>query len=151
MKKALSIFLLVIFLVGNIGVTHASHYCGGEINEQSLLLIESEFGCGMEVKDKCEKEENSCSKHRKEKKEDSKSQNLKADNCCDNVFTELKVKENFDAQENKNLLNLDLVLSFVYSFTQPEYKSHVSRYTYYYKSPPLSSVATSVRLQTFLI
>ena len=150
MKKVLSIFLLIVFLTGNVGLTLANHYCGGHISEQSLMLIEHDFGCGMETMEDCDKEAPTCPMHQK-KQEDPTKQNLKADNCCDNQFSELKIKDNFQSEKTTGQLNINFIIAFVYSFTQLNFNEHVSPVTYYDISPPLPPVDIIVRVQSFLI
>ena len=150
MKRVLSIFLLVVFLTGNVGFTFANHYCGGQISEQSLMLIEHDFGCEMDVMEDCDMETSSCPMHQKQQ-EDPTKQNLKAENCCDNQFTELKVKDNFEYDNSTIQLNADFLFAFVYTFTQLSFNEHVSPVTYYDISPPLPPVDIIVRVQSFLI
>ena len=150
MKRVLSIFLLVVFLTGNVGLTLANHYCGGQVSEQSLMLIEHDFGCNMVVMEDCDMEAPTCPMHQK-KQEDPTKQNLKADNCCDNQFTELKIKDNFQSKKTTGQLNIDFLLAFIYTFTQLNFNEHVSPVTYYDISPPLPSVDIIVRVQSFLI
>ena len=150
MKRVLSIFLLVVFLTGNVGFTLANHYCGGQISEQSLMLIEHDFGCDMDVMEDCDMEASSCPMHQQQQ-EDPTKQNLKADNCCDNQFTELKVKDSFQYDNTTIQLNTDFIFALVYTFTQLNFNEHVSPVTYYDISPPLPPVDIIVRVQSFLI
>ena len=150
MKKVLSIFLLIVFLTGKVGLTLANHYCGGQISEQSLMLIEHDFGCDMLTMEDCDMEASTCPMHQK-KQEDPTKQNLKADNCCDNQFTELKIKDNFQSVENDVQLNADFLFAFVYTIAQLNFNKHVSPVTYYDISPPIPPADIIVRVQSFLI
>ena len=114
------------------------------------MLIEHDFGCDMVVMEDCDMEAPSCPMHQKQQ-EDPTKQNLKADNCCDNQFTELKIKDNFQSVENNMQLNADFLFAFIYTFTQLNYNEHVSPVTYYDISPPLPPVDIIVRVQSFLI
>lgn len=150
MRKVLSIFLLTIFLSGNVGITLANHYCGGEINEKSLMLVEHDFGCNMNAMEDCDMEAPTCPMHQKQK-EDPTKQNLKADNCCDNQFTELKVKDGFDTEKTDVRINIDFLFAFVSTFSYINFNEHVSPVTYYDISPPLPTVDIIVRVQSFLV
>ena len=150
LKKVLSIFFLSIFLFGNVGVTLATHYCDGKINEQTLMLVEEELDCNMDMGMDCEMEGPTCPMHQKQK-EDQTKQNLKTDNCCDNQFTELKVKDGFDTKKVDAQINIDFLFAFVASFTSINFNEHVSPVTYYDISPTLPPVDIIVRVQSFLI
>jgi hypothetical protein len=114
------------------------------------MLIEQDFGCGMETMEDCDMETSTCPMHQK-KQEDPTKQNLKADNCCDNQFTELKVKDGFDTEKTDVQINIDFLFAFVASFTSFNFNDHVSPVTYYDISPPLPPVDIIVRVQSFLI
>lgn len=148
MKKILSIFLLFVFLIGNFGIMIASHYCDGKVSQSTLMLVEEEMDCIMG--EDCGMEMSSCPMHQK-KQEDPTKQNLKTDNCCENQFTELKVKDNFQYENTNIQLNADFLFAFVTTFSQLNFNEHVSPVTYYDISPPLPPVDIIVRVQSFLI
>ena len=114
------------------------------------MLIEHDFGCDMVAMEDCDTEVPTCPMHQK-KQEDPTKQNLKADNCCDNQFTELKIKDNFQSEKTIEQLNIDFLIAFVYTFTQLNFNEHVSPVTYYDISPPIPLVDIIVRVQSFLI
>jgi hypothetical protein len=150
LKKVLSIFLLVVFLIGNVGLTLANHYCGGKISEQSLMLIEHDFGCKMNTVEEVDKDVSSCPMHQKHQ-EDTTKNNLKADNCCDNQFTELKVRDGFQSENNEIKINSEFLFAWVAVITQFNFNEHVSPVTYYDISPPLPTADIYIQVQSFLI
>ena len=114
------------------------------------MLIEHDFGCDMDVMEDCDMEAPTCPMHQK-KQEDPAKQNLKADNCCDNQFTELKVKDNFNTEKTDVQFNIDFLFAFVTTYVESNFNEHVSPVTYYNISPPLPPVDIIVRVQSFLI
>ena len=46
-KVFTSIFLIVIALLGAIGVSYDTHYCGGVLVDQQLSIMQSDLSCGM--------------------------------------------------------------------------------------------------------
>ena len=114
------------------------------------MLIEHDFGCGMETMEDCDTEAPTFPMHKKQKQDPSK-QNLKSDNCCDNQFTELKVKDGFDTNNNEVQFNIDFLFAFVSVISNPDFNNHVSPVTYYDISPPLPTIDIIVRVQSFLV
>ena len=98
----------------------------------------------------CEMDATTCPMHQKQK-EDPTKQNLKADNCCDNEFTELKVKDNFESEKTEVRINIDFLFAFVATFTRFNFNEHISPVTYFDISPPLPPEDIIVRVQSFLI
>ena len=47
MRKAIAISLSFILLLSNVGLTLASHYCGGHVVESQLMIGANNLDCGM--------------------------------------------------------------------------------------------------------
>lgn len=83
MKQILSILITIIFLSGQIGIHTATHFCGGEISDQSLGIFKADLGCGME-----NDEPSTC----------DNDNSLKEASCCNDLVVSLKVKDSFKSQ-----------------------------------------------------
>ncbi|MEH0153545.1 hypothetical protein V6R21_05325 [Limibacter armeniacum] len=53
MKQLISILLVFTVLLGNIGLTIGTHYCGGQAVEHAIAFGNHELGCGMQDIDIC--------------------------------------------------------------------------------------------------
>ena len=76
MKKILSIFIALIFLVTSIGMNFSIHYCGGQV--EKVAIGNDEISCGMDMS------VNSCP-----------SANQLSSSCCSNKHLQLKIKDNY--------------------------------------------------------
>jgi hypothetical protein len=47
MRKAIAISLSFILLLSNVGLTLASHYCGGKVVESQFMIGAKNLDCGM--------------------------------------------------------------------------------------------------------
>ena len=79
MRKLIAISLSCILLLSNVGITLASHYCGGEAVESAVLIGGGKLDCGMDINaSACENPQ-------------SHQATLHATPCCANHFTVVKV------------------------------------------------------------
>jgi len=81
MKKAFSILLALIFLSSNLGFALGTHFCGDHAFESKIVLGTADLDCGMGMMEM----KSSHSKALSKKK-----------GCCENVFHDLKIKDNFN-------------------------------------------------------
>lgn len=80
MRKLIAISLSCILLLSNVGLTLASHYCGGEAVESSLLLGGGDLDCGMDMSAAaCENPQ-------------PPKTTFHAPPCCENHYTVLKTE-----------------------------------------------------------
>jgi len=75
MRRILAIFLLINILTSSVGLTFASHYCGGYLAKFKVALGTPDLDCGMK------KTEATCSQ-----KKDRDDSQLKREACCKNEY-----------------------------------------------------------------
>ena len=80
MRKLIAISLSCILLLSNVGITLASHYCGGEAVESAVLIGGGELDCGMDM------DAASCEIPQEQ------SSSFHAPPCCENHYTVLKTE-----------------------------------------------------------
>lgn len=139
MKKAVSIFLLIMMLMSNIGVTLATHLCCGVAVKSVLMLGNGELDCGMN--------------HPEMDVTDTSfiEGTVIKDNCCDNYYTSVESDEALFSKTSLNLINIDFFIPFVYSYLGIDlfFREYLTLYTNY--SPPLLKPDRQVMFQSFLI
>ncbi|AGA80337.1 MULTISPECIES: HYC_CC_PP family protein [Echinicola] len=139
MKKAVSIFLLIVMLLSNIGVTWATHLCCGIAVKSALMLGNGELDCGMNHSEL-------------DNTDDSFAERtVVKDKCCDNHYTTIESDEAIFSKTSLNSINVDFFIPFVYSYLgiDPFNQDHSTVYTDY--SPPLLKQDRQVMFQSFLI
>ncbi|MDH5397412.1 MAG: hypothetical protein OEX02_04655 [Cyclobacteriaceae bacterium] len=137
-KKALTIFLSVLILAGQMGFTLATHYCGSYVMETRITLGEEELDCGMDEK------ESDC-------EGDNSATRIK-NHCCDNHFQTFNLDD--VNSENHRQVNVNIPLFFVLAandlHTAPDFDSSSFLIQHLY-SPPLLKQDFPVLFQSFLI
>ncbi len=139
MKRIISFILSLIFLLGNIGLSKAAHFCGGLEVKNSLTIGNPHYDCGMNESDVISNQLPSCN-----------ISIFKAD-CCKDVINTFKVKSDFKSEivlQKKVLLSITLfyhTLRTIKSLEKIEFKFHQFE-------PPLISLHHSLSLlQVFRI
>jgi len=139
MKQVFAIFLVLMLLTANVGITLATHYCGGKAVKNSISLGHDDIDCGMANMDTpCENNPN--------------SPTIKRKNCCENKYTQVSIEDDYNNPVVvKALVDYQFVAVFVvtyfnlYSFNA----STEAEYTDY--SPPLLDFDIPILIQSFLI
>jgi hypothetical protein len=139
MKQVLAIFLALLMLTTNVGITFATHYCGGKAVKTTLSLGQDDIDCGMADMDTpCENP--------------SESPTVKRKNCCENKYTQVTIEGDYNTPAVvKTAVDFQFIAVFVvtyinlYSFNA----STEAEYTGY--SPPLLALDIPVLIQSFLI
>jgi hypothetical protein len=54
MKRSISLFLIIFLMIGQTGLTFATHYCGGSAVKTKLMLNNDLPDCGMNMMSSCE-------------------------------------------------------------------------------------------------
>jgi hypothetical protein len=98
-KQILSIALSALILFGNLGITFATHYCGGEAFMSQWTIGESHLSCGME------QDGVPC---------DYPALNKKS--CCKNESFTLDVGEDFNTSVEQPNINTNFLLAFVSTY-----------------------------------
>ena len=134
-KGFMSILLGIIFLLGQIGMTVSTHYCGGRVAQRHLGLTPTHLGCGMESdlyaasKDDCESVKGL---------------------CCNNDFQQVVGREYFDSSNHE--LTFSPIQIFDQEILLPEYLEQVNSSFFNLLSyiPPLLDTDIPVLVQSFL-
>lgn len=139
MKKLISIFLVLLLLIFNIGLTMNTHFCGGFAIETSVSLGISNLDCGMPAMDqKC--------------KTDVTDENQVTQKpCCENQHQLFQFNENADVRSIPVDLNPTFFIAFIHAFVQPAISLQKAdiKYTVYF--PPPRNQDIPVLFQSFLI
>lgn len=140
MKRSISIFLIIFLMIGQTGLTFATHYCGGFAVKTKLMLSNELPDCGMNMMTACEMNPSH---------EDGPL--VKREPCCQNHFTKIEA--------NQDLLTgfLETSESFTFEFSLPaeglvfvcDREELIPRASS--NSPPESVFDLQVLFQSFLI
>lgn len=139
MKRLVSISLAIIFLMSNLGLTVATHYCGGHAVDSGLLMGGGDLDCGMKG-DKLDYQDI-----------DEKCTLFAAEPCCENLHQTL---------QTDNTLQTDLPAPEFYA-PVVEFVANVFHYfepitalgiaPFRIDQPPLPERDIQILFQTFLI
>ena len=137
MKKIFSIILSILFLFSSVGVTFATHYCGGKVFSKKITYITNTDGCGMESDRQLPCEPNKSS--------------VKKKSCCDDDLEIFKITDEYNPSSFDFNLNLGFLTAFFNSVEQlsSQTSSTFSKYKNY--RPPLLERDITVLVQSFLI
>ncbi len=102
MKKIIAILLASLILISNVGFAVSNHYCGGMLASSSLTIGHVADGCGMEKAPNSEK----CAQS---------STTLSQRKCCENVFQDLEVENDFSKSADTQV-SLDPVFAVAFVF-----------------------------------
>ena len=139
MKKTIAILLSLLILFGNVGLTIATHYCGGKAVKSGIVFGKESLGCGMEsMQSSCDVSTNTAI--------------LKTKKCCSNQYTELKIDDSYKLPtSNKTLEKKVAICLQTTTFFQTAIYSEKRKQNDHNYIPPLLQRDLSVFHQTFLI
>ena len=138
MKRVFAIFLALLMLTTNVGLSFATHYCGGRAVKTSITFSKhSDMGCGMEKMSDCENEQAPAVKS----------------NCCQDKFIDLKIQDDFNTPKifKSNKVNYKFVATFLVSIAHLYFSEFTVKTDYLNYIPPLLSIDIPVLIQSFLI
>lgn len=102
MKKILSISLILLLLLGNLGITFGTHYCMGIPINSEWMIGQENMGCGMGEMD-----------------HDAENEaGIKMD-CCDNEYVSLESVDEASTEAGSPKVSLDFVAAFFVSLIAP--------------------------------
>jgi len=138
MKRVFAIFLALLILTTNVGLTFATHYCGGKpVKTDVSLLGHFDIGCGMEDKD------NSC---------DNPEIPAIKSSCCQNRSVELSIEDDFRSPKIiKNTVEYKFVAAFVTTYINLYLLDASAETEYLDYLPPLLDHDIPVLVQSFLL
>ena len=137
-KRILAICHVLLLLTSNVGLTFATHYCGGKAVKTDVSFIgQSDIGCGMEGKD------NSC--------DNPEMPSIKS-NCCQNKFVEVSVEDDFSSPKIvKSSVDYKFVAAFAISYINLYSLDASAEVEYLNYLPPLLDLDIPVLIQSFLL
>lgn len=144
LKRILSISLMLVILVLNLGLTHITHYCGGEAVESAFSLVHSDISCGMtpsEMEDCANVDYN-------EHKE-----SIQKKGCCENEYTSISADIDYNQSQVTASPHLDFkfVMAFAYSFVSNNLFLKKDKPSFESYRPPSLDRDISVLHQVFII
>ena len=135
LRRIISSFLILIVLIGTVGVSYDSHFCGGRFIKSKISFIPTTLSCGMKI----------VKQNKSEQNRDSFSRV-----CCSNEHSSFELGDNFIEGQSGQLLfvnNLEIPEGIFEEFT--ELKG--TRYEFLGYSPPPQRENKLTLHQTFLI
>ena len=141
LKRILSISLMLVILVLNLGLTHITHYCGGEAVESAFSLVHSDISCGMTPA-----EMESCSN-------DKHKESIQKKGCCENEYTSISADIDYNQSQVTSSPHLDFkfVMAFAYSFVSNNLFLKKDKPSFETYRPPILDRDISVLHQVFII
>lgn len=136
MKKIIALFTIIVLLSSQVGYTISTHYCGGEVSDRGVYLIDGQLGCGMESMGK------SCT---------SKSAGISKKSCCENDSKFYQLNENFQQKHRTVDAGFEFIAFFTVNYFQLLNRESVLIDSPFLPTPPLLQQCTQVLFQIFLI
>lgn len=134
MIRALSIAILIIFLLGSMGMTISKHYCQGKLYSTNVgVLVDGHNSCDMNMPDQ------QCA---------AADESGNSQNCCNDKIDNLKINDNY------NPVTFDwkpLVAVIGYELSGSQYPQPTNTaYSAIEASPPAACKDLIVFVQSFL-
>lgn len=141
LKRILSISLMLVILVLNLGLTHITHYCGGEGVESAFSLVHSDISCGMTPS-----EMESCAFDIQ-----NGDEIIQKKGCCENEYTSISAEIDYNKAPVSENNHFKFVLAFAYSFVANNLFLEKDKPTFKTYRPPFIDRDISVLHQVFII
>jgi len=139
MKKIFAIFLALLVIITNLGITFATHYCSGKAVKTAISLGHDDISCGMAAMD------SPCDDH-------SPLPAVKRSGCCENEFVQLKIADDYNTPVLvKANIDFPFVAAFITSYINLYEIEGLRQTRFFNYSPPLLSLDIPVHIQSFLI
>ena len=131
---------MLVILVLNVGLTHITHYCGGEAVESTFSLVHSDISCGM-----TSAEMESCTN-------DKHTEGVQKKGCCENEYTSISADIDYNNTQVAASTHLDIkfLAAFAYSFVSNYFEQEEKQSFESYR-PPCLDQDISVLHQVFII
>lgn len=138
MKKAIAIFLSFLVILTNVGITFASHYCGGKMVATAISLGEGNIGCGMEKNDSlCDELDGVI---------------LKKANCCEDKIVKIESKaDSYTPQIHNHSIDFEWITTFFVAIVNLYSFKNGKEVKFLNYSPPLIAVDIPILGHSFLI
>ena len=103
MKKLFSVFLALVFLSSNLGFALGTHFCGSHAVESKIILGQADLDCGMGMMEMNDSQ--------------SKALAIKT-GCCENVFQDLKINDDFKSGFKVHSPDVQFALLFAVTYNE---------------------------------
>ena len=138
MRKAIAISLSFILLLSNVGITLASHYCGGHVVESQLMIGANDLDCGMpDMGATCES--------------DGSANTIQPIPCCENHYTTVSVKDGFTTSSLITAPNAIFIQAFVATFIDFSFVREFLSDDFFTYLPPIPRQNITILFQVFRI
>lgn len=139
MKKVLAIFLSMLMLTSNVGITFATHYCGGKAVKTSVMLGQEDLSCGMtDMETPC--------------KNQPQSPTVKSKGCCENQYVQFEIEDDYNSSTVvETPVQMDFVAAFIISYINLYSFDASAEAEYLNYAPPLLDLDIPVLIQSFLL
>lgn len=123
----------------NVGLTFATHYCGGKAVKTSIMLGQEHLSCGMTDM------ESPCEKHPESPSVTSKS-------CCENLYVQFEIEDDYNSSTIvETQVQIDSVAAFIISSVNLYSFDASAEAEYLNYAPPLLDLDIPVLIQSFLL
>ncbi|GAA4834640.1 HYC_CC_PP family protein [Algivirga pacifica] len=140
MKAVVSILLAMSVLLGNLGFSVATHFCGEVAVESEVALGVHHLGCGMQNM------EANC-----EEGTDGKESITRAD-CCSDLVKQLQLEDSVKVGNDlKWVLSPAIIVATIHHFFQAIFSLPTTEQTFNEYVPPLLRYVAYVLHQSFLL
>lgn len=134
MKKILAISFAIMLLIGNVGITMATHLCGGQAVTSRIMIGTGHIDCGMPATDA-----------------DCGSEQDKPEPCCENEYLPVEVEEDYPKSTIQPNFNVDFAVAYVHIILTSRLLLEEDKPRYLHYFPPLLLRDVSVLNQVFII
>ncbi|MBI1185344.1 hypothetical protein GC194_13820 [bacterium] len=138
LQKVTAIFLALLVLIANLGMSVNTHFCGGKAvqHQLSLGIIDLDCGMGMDAAI-CDMESEAAPSIAKQA-------------CCSNEHLQMQTDENFTFQKNEAAVSLPMIATLMVVFAPYLAKSAHQAPHHSLYSPPQLHPNIRVLIQSFL-
>lgn len=138
MRKAIAISLSLILLLSNVGITLASHYCGGLAVESQFMIGANNLDCGMPDMDA------TCAST-------DAANTVQSIPCCENHYTTVSVEDGFTVSNIASIPNAIFIQAFVATFIDFSFVRESLTDDFFTYLPPIPRQSITILFQVFRI
>ncbi len=137
LKKVTSISLIFMLLLGNLGITFGTHFCGGRAIVSELMFGEKHLDCGMGMMDMPEAEHD--------------SPHFSKSPCCENQYVSAEVDETLNKEVSNEAAQFFVAIAIATILYSIEFEETFDQPIPVDTSPQLGSPDYQALHQVFLI
>lgn len=141
MDRLVAIFLSFLILTTNVGLTFATHYCGGKAVKAKIMFGSADLSCGMTEEETTQ----FCDRN-------SQSPTIRTNGCCENQYVQLEIEDDYNGPTSvENTVDYNFIAAFVISYISLYSFNAFNEVEFLNYSPPLLKQDIPVLIQSFLI